>query len=150
MLIKSVVSLANMRRVAEKNIDLPNGVHVRKGEKIVVSLTDLFENPREFDGHRWIRLRDVPGKEHSAHLVAVTRDHIGFGLGEHACPGRFFAANELKIVLCHLLLKFDWDFVPDARPKVLANGFSLSLDPKAKLRMRRRTAELDLESLDVN
>ncbi|KAI3393843.1 hypothetical protein diail_3570 [Diaporthe ilicicola] len=143
-------SIANMRRVAEKNIDLPNGVHIRKGEKIVVSLTDLFEKPHEFDGHRWIKMRDIPGKEHSAHLVAVSRDHIGFGLGEHACPGRFFAANELKIVLCHLLLKFDWEFVPDARPKVLANGFSLTLDPKADLRMRRRTAELDLEGLAVD
>ncbi|KAK2595837.1 hypothetical protein N8I77_013630 [Diaporthe amygdali] len=147
-------SIANMRRMAEQDVDLPGGFHIKKGEKIVVSLTDMwsaerFERPLEFNGHRWLKLRNVPGKEHSAHLVAVTRDHIGFGLGEHACPGRFFAANELKIVLSYLLLKYDWELVADARPTVLANGFSLTLDPKAKIRMRRRSEEINLETLSV-
>lgn len=144
-----------MRRLAEQDVELPGGVRIKKGEKIVVSLTDMmwsaerFDRPLEFDGRRWLRLRDTPGKEHSAHLVAVTRDHIGFGLGEHACPGRFFAANELKITLCYLLLRYDWELIPGAEPQVLENGFGLTIDPKAKIRMRRRKEEINIGTLDI-
>ena len=32
---------------------------------------------------------------------------ISFGLGAHACPGRYFAVNEIKYVLAELLVRFD-------------------------------------------
>lgn len=30
-----------------------------------------------------------------------------FGYGKHACPGRFFAANEIKVIVINLLRKYD-------------------------------------------
>ena len=30
-----------------------------------------------------------------------------FGLGKHACPGRFFASNEIKVLLCRIILDYD-------------------------------------------
>jgi len=42
--------------------------------------------------------------------------YIGFGHGMHACPGRFFAGNELKVALAHLLLKYDWK-MPEGESK---------------------------------
>jgi cytochrome P450 len=32
---------------------------------------------------------------------------MGFGYGRHACPGRFFAANEIKLILARMILDFD-------------------------------------------
>ncbi|KXJ90272.1 hypothetical protein Micbo1qcDRAFT_164807 [Microdochium bolleyi] len=32
---------------------------------------------------------------------------MGFSHGSHACPGRFFAANQLKIALSHIALHYD-------------------------------------------
>ena len=32
---------------------------------------------------------------------------MGFGYGSHACPGRFFATNAVKICLSELLLRYD-------------------------------------------
>lgn len=30
-----------------------------------------------------------------------------FGYGKHACPGRFFAGNELKLILVKMLEKYE-------------------------------------------
>jgi cytochrome P450 len=32
---------------------------------------------------------------------------LGFGYGKHACPGRFFALNEVKIFVAHILLNYE-------------------------------------------
>ena len=40
-------------------------------------------------------------------FVSVTKENMAFGFGRHACPGRFFAANEIKLILARLLLGYD-------------------------------------------
>ncbi len=40
-------------------------------------------------------------------FVTVTKDFMAFGYGRHACPGRFFAANEIKLILANILLNYD-------------------------------------------
>lgn len=58
---------------------------------------------------------------------------------------RFFVANEMKIALCHLLLKYDWRFVPGQKPsppfEIEAN---VLFNPSAELQVRRRKEEVDL------
>ncbi|KAI3397101.1 hypothetical protein diail_11244 [Diaporthe ilicicola] len=41
----------------------------------------------DFDGHRFLRMRQTPGKENQAHFVTTGPDSLGFGHGQHACPG---------------------------------------------------------------
>ncbi|KAJ1325847.1 tenellin biosynthesis cytochrome P450 monooxygenase [Microdochium nivale] len=40
-------------------------------------------------------------------LVSTSDKFMGFSHGSHACPGRFFAANQLKIALAHIALHYD-------------------------------------------
>jgi cytochrome P450 len=73
---------------------------------------------------------------------------MGFGHGEHACPGRFFASNEMKIALCVLLLKYDLRFVPgEARPPDFMFETATVTHAKTKVQIRRREEELDLRKL---
>jgi cytochrome P450 len=51
---------------------------------------------------------DDPEKEMFRHFVSTSPEHMAFGFGKHSCPGRFFAAIEVKIALCHILLKYDF------------------------------------------
>jgi cytochrome P450 len=37
----------------------------------------------------------------------VTRENLTWGYGQHACPGRFFAANEIKLMLARILMDYD-------------------------------------------
>lgn len=72
-----------------------------------------------------------------------------FGHGQHACPGRFFAINEVKIALAHLVMKYDFRVVGD-EPKPERLGVQLLADSKARVEFRRREAEIDLDQLTAS
>jgi cytochrome P450 len=92
-------------------------------------------------------MRAEPGKENAAQFVSTSTNHLGFGHGQHACPGRFFASNEIKIIMCHILLKYDWGLIDGQEPKINVYGFHLAADHKTQLQIRRRQEELDLDNL---
>lgn len=74
----------------------------------------VFPEPDCFDPYRFLRLRSLPGHENSWQFTTTSIDHLGFGYGKHACPGRFFASNEIKVVIAHLLLMYDWKLAEGA------------------------------------
>ena len=43
---------------------------------------------------------------------------MAFGYGKYACPGRFYASNEMKLVLANLLLLYDFK-LPDGAERPL-------------------------------
>ena len=134
-----------------EDVSLSNGTTVKKGTKIVVTATHMwseenYANAKTFDPYRF--LAKNPGKEQMSYLVNTSPGHLGFGHGAHACPGRFFASNEVKIALCHLLLKYDWKFVDGNRPEPMTFGMAYMTNPDAKLLIRRREEELDLSTLE--
>ncbi|KXH64811.1 cytochrome P450 [Colletotrichum salicis] len=113
--MKSIQSIS-MGRIADADVQLSDETVIPKGMKCAVANTSrhdptIYEKPLEFDGYRFLRMRTTPGKENQAHFVTTGPDSLGFGHGQHACPGRFFAANEVKIAMCHLLLKYDLELV---------------------------------------
>ena len=57
----------------------------------------------------------------------------------------FFASNEIKVALCHLLLKYDFDFVDGKVPEPIRFENSKSIDSKAEIKLRRRKEEIDLD-----
>ncbi|KAF9270845.1 cytochrome P450 [Marasmius fiardii PR-910] len=66
-----------------------------------------YQNPSEFDGFRFDRLREREGESLKHQMVTPELSFVNFGLGTHACPGRFFAVNELKALVSHTLLNYD-------------------------------------------
>ncbi|KFY21883.1 hypothetical protein V491_02923 [Pseudogymnoascus sp. VKM F-3775] len=66
-----------------------------------------YSSPNVFDGLRFYKLREMPGKENRHQFVTTGPDSLSFGHGIHACPGRFFASNEIKVVLIELLRNWD-------------------------------------------
>ncbi|GFF65597.1 aldehyde reductase 1 [Aspergillus lentulus] len=143
------VNITSMRRLALKDIKLSDGTLIPKGSSLLVSShkmwdPDVYPNPETFDPYRFMRLRETPGHETSAQLVSPSPEHLGFGYGKHACPGRFYAANEVKIALCHILLKYDFKLPDGYTPTVRTRGISVSADPSAKLVIRRRQDEIAL------
>ena len=60
-----------------------------------------------------------------------------FGHGLFVCPGRFFAANELKLLMAYLVREYDIEQLPK-RPENKWMG-SLLLPPvKSTIHVRRR------------
>lgn len=142
-----------MNRTAIKRVTLPSGLVLEKGDRCMADLgsmvdPEVYENPEVFDGYRYLRMREDPKLESKAHLVSTSSIHLGFGHGKHACPGRFFASNEVKILLCHLLYKYDWDIDSAYEHKIREFGISLSSGDGLKVSFRRReNLAVDIDSL---
>jgi cytochrome P450 len=138
-----------MRRGADTTIELPDGLTVQKGDLVMVSTDnhrnpEIYPNPDEFDPYRFCKMLERPDQEKAAHLVSTSENHLGFGHGTWACSGRFFAAAETKVALCHVLMKYDLRLIADAPPAVVRNGSFTSANPLGKIAIRRRREEVKL------
>ena len=68
---------------------------------------DVHPDPESFNPQRHLRKRDAKdGDSHRYHFASVSDDLLHFGSGSHACPGRFFAQESLKLILVHLLTQY--------------------------------------------
>jgi len=89
---------------------LPAGSLVHVPVRAVHHDPGNFPNAEVFDGLRSYNMRASTEFESSVfnhYLVTTSPTHLAFGHGRHACPGRFFAATELKAMLAHIVLHYD-------------------------------------------
>ncbi|RDW73039.1 hypothetical protein BP6252_06946 [Coleophoma cylindrospora] len=93
---------------------LPKGTHfvipsyaIGTSEATPIFSSSLGQPPLEFDGFRFNKLRALPGHENKHQFASTSTDSLFFGHGTHACPGRFFAANEIKVIMVELLRNWD-------------------------------------------
>ncbi|KAH7081737.1 GA14-synthase [Paraphoma chrysanthemicola] len=138
------IAIASMRRYTETDITLADGVKIPKDSLTLVSAhrnwdEKVYTNPHTFDGYRFLNMRKQAGLENTSQLVSATVDHMGFGYGMHACPGRFFASEEIKIALSHMLMNYDFRLIPGCDISPRQHGFSLLASPTAKLSIRKRS-----------
>ncbi|KAL8294583.1 hypothetical protein RB597_007785 [Gaeumannomyces tritici] len=147
--------LANMIRSVMEDVTLEDGTLLSKGELVAVDATNLwdaerYKNPEKFNIRRFLDIRqNEPGGEHRAQLVSSASDHITFGYGKYMCPGRFFAANEIKMILCFMIMNYDWKLAPGTTLEPIYLGTDPMINHEAKLICRRREAEIDLASLQA-
>lgn len=100
----------------------------------------------EFDALRFWKLRSIPGNENRYQFVTTGAESLTFGHGAHACPGRFFAGNEIKVVLIELLRNWEFRLKGDVkqeggkekRPKNTWREFECIPDAAAEVEFRRR------------
>ncbi|KAJ7933063.1 cytochrome P450 [Mycena leptocephala] len=97
---------------------VPRGAYLSVAARATHYDESNYENAATFDGFRFARERAEHVAQHDAndanvqnifkrHMISTAVDHLPFGTGKHACPGRFFAATELKAMLAHLVLEYD-------------------------------------------
>ncbi|KAJ7659845.1 cytochrome P450 [Mycena rosella] len=138
--------------VAKDGFRFSNGVVLPYGSFVSVASRPThydpsnYENAAVFDGFRFAReraeqkLQEDPTKDiFKRHMVSTGTDHLPFGTGKHACPGRFFAATELKAMLAHLVLNYDVKAeVEGVRPADNTFGPVLMPNSTAQVRIRKR------------
>ncbi|KAL2065895.1 hypothetical protein VTL71DRAFT_3565 [Oculimacula yallundae] len=144
--------------VDPKGVTMNDGLHLPHGTRIGTSTysihhdNNVYENAKTYDAFRFSRVRAGAAKSNGAlnkedlakvleakNLSTVTTSDtfLSFGHGRHACPGRFFAATEMKLLLAHIILNYDVKPF-EARP---ANSYIAGtiLPPmKATIAVRRR------------
>ncbi|KAI1860426.1 hypothetical protein JX265_009825 [Neoarthrinium moseri] len=146
------VNLVRFIRIVEKPVTLsdgtylPPGTHIESAHASILQDRNLYSNPETFDGHRFLNLRSgatpdplqYKNKE-QYQFVTATKDFMSFGYGRHACPGRFFAGNEIKLILARILVDYDFK-MPDGLTERYANlntGLDSLPDPTKALLFKR-------------
>ncbi|KAG5978526.1 hypothetical protein E4U55_006095 [Claviceps digitariae] len=153
LMMRCTLITVTMRRYVLEDLQLSNGLVLKKGTRLNVDnqrLTDpeIYDQPNVYDPFRFYNMRSQFGKDHIAQLVSTSPDHLGFGHGEHSCPGRFFAANEIKVALCHILVKYDWKLAPLTETTPDTKGVVSKSSPRTEILIRRRVSEqVDIDSL---
>jgi cytochrome P450 len=91
-------------RTATADIVL-GGEQIRSGDYVVMAYAsanrdeDVWERPDEYDVTR-----------------GFDKDHLGFGYGEHSCPGALLARTNAQIIIERLLARFpDWELAGAAQ-----------------------------------
>lgn len=107
------LTFATFERRALRSFTLSNGQYIPKGTIIEIPNhaisrdPDLFPDPESFKPWRFAEMRGEGAEDARHQFVSVSQLLGSFGYGRHACPGRFFAANELKLILARAILTYD-------------------------------------------
>ncbi|KJA21006.1 hypothetical protein HYPSUDRAFT_203391 [Hypholoma sublateritium FD-334 SS-4] len=95
---------------------------------------DHYLSPDTFDGFRYAR----EGGQGQSLATGPSMEYHSFGHGRSACPGRFFATAEIKLMLAHLIAHYDFKMEYDVYPeKIIFEGNALP-NREAKVLFRRR------------
>ncbi|KAH8797944.1 cytochrome P450 [Xylogone sp. PMI_703] len=149
----------------ERQVVAPEGLHSPKygwtapqGSFVTVNLYglhhdgNLYENPMSYDPLRFSRQREAferqlkgekktdekeANRVRSLAMVTTSDEYLAFGHGRHACPGRFFVAYELKLIMSHILLNYDIRMIKE-KPQPIWLGGGIIPALKASVEIRRR------------
>ena len=115
---------------------IPRGTLVSFATQVAHLNNEVYEDPLRFDGFRFSKMREVSAK---VGMVTSSQDHLAFGHGRQVCPGRFFAACELKLMLAHVVTTYDVKLeIEGVRPSDMWVMTTCVPNPNANVLFRKR------------
>ena len=129
-------------------LTLSDGTYLPKGITVSANVYQITHDPailqsesdpNSFDGLRYYNMRNqltktgpddkaVAGKHQ---FVSISNSSMMFGYGKHACPGRFFAGNEIKLILAKVLMTFDIKIIPEAKGRYPNRSWEMAVSSSA-------------------
>ncbi|TCD62554.1 hypothetical protein EIP91_006732 [Steccherinum ochraceum] len=104
----------SLTRLAVKDFTFLDGTLIPKGTLVSAPIRavhfdeEKYEHADVFDSWRFAKMENARDSESLRNEFVNTRpDFLSFGLGKHACPGRFFASTELKGLLANFVHTYD-------------------------------------------
>jgi cytochrome P450 len=88
-------------RMAMRDYTFSNGTTITKGTTVVAPILAIhrdenaYKNADEFDGFRYVKLREQYGDSPKYHSVNTTADFLHFGLGQHA----WYAIRRVQLII---------------------------------------------------
>ncbi|PYI24536.1 cytochrome P450 [Aspergillus violaceofuscus CBS 115571] len=100
-------------RVLHDGLVIPRGTIIGVPAHAISHDATFYPNPSTFSPFRFITQLHGPDSEKKSTSGFVTTNassSLSWGYGKHACSGRFFAAHEIKLIMAHFLLHYDFQF----------------------------------------
>ena len=136
-------------------ITAPNGVYLPYGTVVAIPTwgvhrdSQIYPEPEQYLPFRFSELRsenrDDRGSDVKLSAPSISPEYGPWGLGKHACPGRFFAVLEIKLFLAYALMTYEFDFsFPSEKPSGTWIGPTAMIPPmSATIRIRRRPVKME-------
>ena len=116
------VTLVLRKPLSLGGYELPEGVSVSPCAHLIHRREELFPEPEVFRPERFLERRFSPF------------EHLPFGGGGNRCPGAAFAKAEMKLVLFHLLRR--WELAPTYRGEIPPRVRGLVMVPARRISLR--------------
>ncbi|KAL2135049.1 hypothetical protein VTI74DRAFT_9969 [Chaetomium olivicolor] len=152
-------ALTHRKVVASEGVtNSAEGWHAPYGAFLMLDLAgthrdpELYPDPDKYDAWRFSREREEyeakmeNGEGTDAEeamrikrlgMVTTSAEYLPFSHGRHACPGRFFVAHELKMILAYFLQNYEVKPLPE-KPTGPWFGGNLIPPVDVKIEVRRR------------
>ncbi|KAK0742392.1 cytochrome P450 [Apiosordaria backusii] len=146
--------LTHRKVIAPEGVTNPTeGWHAPEGSFLMLDLAgvhhdpETFPEPGKYDAFRFLKIREQLDPKNPEEAMKIKRlgmvttspEHLTFSHGRHACPGRFFVAHELKMILAYLLNNYDIKHI-EKRPVPDWAGATVIPPIKATIEVKRRKA----------
>lgn len=143
-------SLASFGRKVLQDFTLSTGQVIPAGVTIEVAShpmafdPEVVPDPDSFNMLRSYKLRQAAGAAEGGgaanQFVTASPSNLMWGYGRHACPGRFFAANEAKMIVSRAILDYEFRNVEEQVGRYPNMDFGLQSipDPTKQLLIKRR------------
>ena len=104
---------------------------------------EVLDTPHIFDGFRFSRMRESEAANATKGFswAASNLQNMAFGYGRHACPGRHFADLEIKQIMVHLLMNYDFKLASQdrmQRPESIRAETQVVPNQQTHILMRKR------------
>lgn len=91
---------------------IPRGVRVAAPNHHIQRDPDFYHEAERYNAFRYSAPRDSDNvgaylQQKQQSLSMPSDNFLAWGHGRHACPGRFFAAHLMKLMLAHVLVNYD-------------------------------------------
>ncbi|KAL2047514.1 hypothetical protein ABVK25_011443 [Lepraria finkii] len=87
-----------------------------------------YPDSMRFNGFRFV---DEQGIGSVKRFTDTSPTYPLWGLGKRSCPGRYFAARVLKLVLAHVLLNYDIKVNDDSKGGIRCFSWRSAIIPKS-------------------
>jgi cytochrome P450 len=138
------LGITGFTRMTMKAVTLPDGMYVPPHTFMEAPIEaihrdpNIYDNADTFDPYRFYNMRQKEEDAGKHQFVTLGTDVLSFGIGRHACPGRFFAANEIKLIVINILRQFDVE-QKEKGPRYANIAYTInnSADPSRELMFKR-------------
>lgn len=136
-----------MGRYAVVDFTFSDGTFIPAGTVVGVSSNNIqrdprvYEDPDTFDGFRFVKMKERAALEghpdKNFDMVTTNADFVAFSQGRHACPGRYFASAEIKLIFAHIVTTYDVKLEEGARLDLFMMN-AIMPNPDSKVYFRKR------------
>ncbi|KAI9253778.1 cytochrome P450 [Phascolomyces articulosus] len=114
------VHVLGMNHMVKEDVALSTGQVIPQGELVLGAMLDTHTDPEmmtetvrlgsstslnQFDAYRFMHVDNADGD--GMRSSTIGSEFLTFGLFAHACPGRYFAVNEIKYLLAELIMRYE-------------------------------------------